>query len=149
MPKTLANGVEVSEKKWIEPWIGIDLDRTIAVYKEFINPMHIGEPIPEMVDRVKKLLTEGKYKVKIFTARVSDLEQAKEAIPAIQEWCLKHIGQVLEITCMKDFGCIEVWDDRAKQVDPNTGIFSSKIYYKAGYQAGYTKGYQDRGREDN
>jgi hypothetical protein len=120
MPKSLTNGVEVPKDKWIEPWIGADLDRTLAVYNKFVNPTHIGEPIPEMVEKVKEVLAEGKYKVKIFTARVSDLEQAKEAIPAIQEWCLK---QVLEITCMKDFGCVEIWDDRVKQVIPNTGVF--------------------------
>ena len=44
-----------------------------------------------------------------------------DAITPIKEWCLKHIGQKLEVTNVKDFGMIELWDDRAVQVIPNTG----------------------------
>jgi len=40
----------------------------------------------------------------------------------IEEWCRQHIGQVLEVTNVKDFGMIELWDDRAIQVESNTGI---------------------------
>jgi hypothetical protein len=39
----------------------------------------------------------------------------------IQVWCDKNIGQVLELTCVKDYGMIELWDDRAVRVVPNTG----------------------------
>lgn len=34
-------------------WIGVDLDGTLAVYKGWNGPEHIGEPIPIMIDRVK------------------------------------------------------------------------------------------------
>ena len=34
---------------------------------------------------------------------------------------MKHIGQELEVTCTKDFGMIELWDDRAIRVEKNTG----------------------------
>ena len=36
-------------------WIGVDLDATLAYYDGFKGPEHIGEPIPQMVDRVKRV----------------------------------------------------------------------------------------------
>jgi hypothetical protein len=39
----------------------------------------------------------------------------------IQDWCEKHIGRRLEVTCQKDFAMIELWDDRCVQVVCNTG----------------------------
>jgi len=48
-------------------------------------------------------------------------EQACQAVTAIRAWCLQHIGAVLPITNVKDYGMIEIWDDRAVQVRPNTG----------------------------
>ncbi len=39
---------------------------------------------------------------------------------------MKHIGKELEITNVKDFGMIELWDDRAVQVIPNTGITAAQ-----------------------
>lgn len=39
----------------------------------------------------------------------------------IERWCLEHIGIVLPVTNVKDYGMIELWDDRAVQVIPNTG----------------------------
>jgi hypothetical protein len=40
----------------------------------------------------------------------------------IQVWCDQHVGKVLDITNIKDFSMIELWDDRAVQVQINTGI---------------------------
>jgi len=40
---------------------------------------------------------------------------------AIHQWCILHIGKQLRITCKKDYKMIELWDDRAVQVIPNTG----------------------------
>lgn len=57
-------------------------------------------------------------KVRIFTVRAHYPEQ----IRPIQEWCLKHIGTVLEITGSKDIEMLELWDDRAVGVRPNTGM---------------------------
>ena len=97
-------------------WIGVDLDGTIAQYGAWKGPDHIGEPIPAMVERVKKWLAEG-IEVRIFTARASVPEQ----IPPILDWLRRHVGEELEITNVKDFGMVELWDDRAVQVIPNTG----------------------------
>lgn len=108
-------------------WIGVDLDGTLAHYTGWKGANHIGEPIKPMQQRVLKWLAEGKT-VKIFTARMHGHGallvggKAEDALTPIQQWCLTHLGQVLEVTNIKDFGMIELWDDRAVQVIPNTGI---------------------------
>lgn len=115
-------------------WIGVDLDGTLAYYDGWKGENHIGEPIPAMVERVKKWLAEG-VTVKIFTARVcitggfSEVSQKQANMDfsinqtkIIKEWCLKHIGQELEVTAVKDFAMFEMWDDRAVQVIANRGI---------------------------
>lgn len=105
-------------------WIGVDLDGTLAQYGSWQGASHIGEPVAPMVERVKRWLAEGR-EVRIFTARVSgpranELE-VKESIEAIQAWCVKHLGRLMPITCVKDYGMIELWDDRCVQVEQNTG----------------------------
>ena len=102
-------------------WIGVDLDGTLAHYDEWEGIDVIGAPIAPMVNRVKSWLAEG-IEVRIFTARVggpSDLSAA--ARPPIEQWCREHIGQKLPVTATKDFGMYELWDDRAVQVECNTG----------------------------
>lgn len=101
-------------------WIGVDLDGTLATYDEWRGVEHIGEPIGCMVLRVKHWLAQG-VDVRIFTARVYG-EGRAAALPHIEAWCEKHIGQVLPVTCTKDYGMVELWDDRAVQVIPNEGI---------------------------
>lgn len=108
-------------------WIGVDLDGTLATYDEWRGPSHIGTPIVDMVNRVKSWLDEGRD-VRIFTARVSHdgterrQHDAVLAYLAIRNWCLAHIGVALAITNVKDYAMIELWDDRAVQVQTNTGI---------------------------
>lgn len=107
-------------------WIGVDLDGTLAHYEGWQGADHVGEPIPEMLERVQRWLTEGKN-VRIFTARVSSDGSAKRdtdaavARLAINAWCEKHLGRTLRITNVKDFAMVELWDDRAVQVVCNTG----------------------------
>jgi len=101
-------------------WIGVDLDGTLAEYHGWVSPSHIGPPIHRMLDRVKKWRAEG-CEVRIFTARVSDEGQAPEAREAIEQWCLKFLGEILPVTHMKDYEMIELWDDRCVQVIQNTG----------------------------
>lgn len=102
----------------ISGWIGVDLDGTLAHYDGWKGTEHIGNPVPKMVSRVKDWLKDG-VSVKIFTARVCDGDPA--TVRVIEEWCQMHIGQILPITNMKDYGMIELWDDRCVQVRPNTG----------------------------
>lgn len=108
------------------PWIGVDLDRTLAHYSQREGPNHIGEPIPKMLERVKQWLAQD-ICVRIVTARVysnGTVErnfEAQEARLAIERWCYAHLGEILPITCTKDFDMLELWDDRCVQVIPNTG----------------------------
>lgn len=119
-------------------WIGVDLDGTLANYGGWQGPDHIGAPIMPMVERVQEWLYQGQT-VKIFTARVAatlrqtdagnsdSVEFAEQQIKLIQAWCLKYIGQALEVTATKDFGMIALYDDRAVQVEMNTGKIISNI----------------------
>jgi hypothetical protein len=108
-------------------WIGVDLDGTLAKYDEWVDPLHVGEPIAPMVQRVKDWISSG-IEVRIFTARVGtqkDNRVIPDVIKAIEDWCELHIGQKLPVTNMKDFGLIELWDDRAVRVKKNTGKIDS------------------------
>jgi len=99
-------------------WIGVDFDGTLAEYNGWVSAEHIGKPIPVMVDRVKAWLAEG-LDVRILTART-------EAHGHIMVWCQEHIGRALPITNKKDFGMVELWDDRCVAVEANTGRMLNK-----------------------
>lgn len=101
-------------------WIGVDLDGTLAEYHVWDGG--IGPPIKKMVDRVREWLAQGK-EVRIVTARVSrpPCRDLANQINMILDWCVEHIGDELPITCSKDFGMIELWDDRVVAVERNTG----------------------------
>ena len=103
-------------------WIGVDLDGTLAYYGTGrYDPAKVGEPITPMLERVKKWLAEGRD-VRIFTARVSHpSEEARISEQAIRDWCRLHLGQVLPVTCVKDYAMTALYDDRAFQVEHNTG----------------------------
>lgn len=107
-----------------EPWIGVDFDGTLAHFEEWVAPTSLGKPIPLMVNRVKVWLAEGK-RVKIMTARIAHHEHSDAVIEdvkaAIQDWCVEHIGQELEVVCHKDTMLVALWDDRAVRIVRNTG----------------------------
>ena len=69
-----------------------------------------------MVKRVKGMIEQG-HRVKIFTARAQDSEQ----ILLIRKWLKKNDLPALEITNIKDYNMIKLFDDRAVQVERNTG----------------------------
>lgn len=100
----------------------VDFDGTLATYDRWEGSDVLGEPIPDMVHRVRRWLEDGRD-VRIFTARAYDPKERKIAIPAIEAWCLKHLGRKLPITTTKDMHTIEIWDDRAVQVIHNTGLY--------------------------
>lgn len=116
LPESYQLAAQVLEKKY-DSWIGVDLDGTLAKHVDAkFDKEKIGEPVKRMVDRVKRWLKDGKT-VKIFTARAAE----KENIPPIKAW-LKEIGLGdLEITNVKDPGMTELWDDRAVEVEKDTG----------------------------
>ena len=107
------------------PWIGVDLDGTLAHYDEWRGIEHIGPPIEAMRLRVRQWLAEGQ-EVRILTARVGPQRHdvphtIAEITGHIEEWCLTHLGQKLRVTSQKDYCMVEFWDDRCVQVVPNTG----------------------------
>lgn len=108
-------------------WIGVDLDGTLAYYDTWRGADHIGVPIPRMLERVKGWLADGND-IRIFTARVwhdgshQRVQESLVARQAIYDWCEKYIGVVLPVTNVKDYDMIYLYDDRAKQVEKNTGI---------------------------
>lgn len=102
-------------------WIGVDLDGTLAQYDGWKGIEHIGPPVPLMLERVRLWLAEGR-EVRIFTARVSVEEPERgRVLDHIYDWLDLHLGRRLQVTCVKDFGMVELWDDRAVQVEANTG----------------------------
>lgn len=136
-----------------EGWYGFDLDGTLAKYDKWEGIDHIGELIVPMVKLIKQMHDEGKT-VKILTARVSprpvpdtkpnpymegnwciqepdvqtwalkDVWTAKEFI---QEWCYRNLEFIPEITHEKDHLMLELYDDRVKQVIPNTGVLVENL----------------------
>ncbi len=107
----------------MNPWYGCDLDGTLAKYYGW-DDGEIGEPIPAMVERIKKHLEDGD-EVRIVTARVAPPVEHTEEMrrrAEISEWCKEHLGRSLPITCRKDYGMVLLYDDRAVQVMTNTGI---------------------------
>ena len=51
--------------------------------------------------------------------RVYEGEMARRYI---EDWCLQHVGVVLECTAQKDWACVEFWDDIARQAPINGGV---------------------------
>lgn len=111
-------------------WIGVDFDGTLATYEKGMAPA-LGEPIPAMVERVRRWLHQG-IDVRIVTARASHPSFTLIDKAAMREWCIQHIGIALIITSAKDYETIELWDDRVVQVETNTGrvIGVSRIGWK-------------------
>ncbi|OQY52993.1 MAG: hypothetical protein B6230_01500 [Desulfobacteraceae bacterium 4572_89] len=97
-------------------WIGVDLDGTLAYYDTDSSIEKVGEPIPAMLALVKKMIN-NQIRVKIFTARATDPEQ----LPIIRKWLKKNNLPELEITNIKDYYMLKLYDDRCIQVEKNTG----------------------------
>src|SRR5437899_599621 len=104
--------------QWIEPWIGFDLDGTIADDSKMSEECEIGPSIKKMMDRIKQLRKDN-IPVKIVTSRVDGNISIKnkdnvemidrfldvpKIIADIEQWCLKNIGEILPVTDRKDCG---------------------------------------------
>lgn len=100
-----------------QAWIGVDLDGTLAESTTWQGMEHIGPAVPLMLRRVRLWLEKG-LRVKILTARAGD----PIGVVATQAWLKANGLPDLEVTDRKDFGMIELWDDRAIQVVQNRGI---------------------------
>jgi hypothetical protein len=130
-------------------WIGVDLDGTTCEYHGWVRWCEFGAPIPAMIARIRRWISEGR-EVRVVTARVGlprlgfhstsgppGLSRVKrntchksgekfsdqQMAEAIQDHLAPHLdGAVLPVQCYKDLHMIELWDDRAVQVVPNTGV---------------------------
>ena len=107
-------------------WIAVDFDGTLventwAPGQPFV-PGRVGRPIALMVNRVTQWLAQGKD-VRILTARIASTNtNAHYNKLIIERWCEKHFGQILVVTSEKDQYMTELWDDRAIQLIPDTGV---------------------------
>lgn len=120
---TAAQHVALRKKyKFKPPWIGVDLDCTLAKAVGWSGYDYVGEPIVPMLKRVKRMIKQGR-EVRIFTARV---EGGPRAIKTIQDWCVKHGLGKLKVTNIKDSGMVEIWDDLAVGLRENTGRTSCR-----------------------
>jgi len=116
-----------------QEWIAVDFDGTLATWGCPWNKDYsaTGSPIPKMIGRVKKWLSEGKD-VRIFTARADQYHPSGTLSSSamrrpLEAWCLKHLGQILPITNRKDYWCRVIYDDRAIQVIKDTGELIEKV----------------------
>jgi hypothetical protein len=98
-------------------WVGFDLDGTLSHEGKWRGIGYIGKPVKPMIKLLKKYLSKG-ITVKIFTAR---WHGGKKARYIIEKWCKKHIGWKLEITAVKDYNMLLLYDNRAVGVIKNTG----------------------------
>jgi hypothetical protein len=107
--------------------LAVDLDGTMAKYDHWRGVEHVGEPIKDVVDRVKEALRIG-IEVWVYTARVApDMDGTFRAdrdlaISTIEDWCLKHIGRALPVTSTKFREFDEFWDDKTVSVVSNQAI---------------------------
>lgn len=122
-----------AQQPYIEEWDGYDLDKTLFRHDTWKGVLHFGEPIMPMIEHLKANVASGK-RVKIFTARVSyDDERVNTAArKAIQDLLFTHVGKVLEVTCKKDMGMRNLYDDRAWRVEANQGTIVGQNKYPAG-----------------
>ena len=105
--------------------VAVDLDGTLARYTSWQGIAHIGEPIPEVVERVKALLDAG-HQVSVFTSRLAgDWPEHIEDLPAtrhhIECWCYRNIGRILPVTATKHGWFTEFWDDKSLGIAANQG----------------------------
>ncbi len=111
-------------------WTGFDFDGTLVFEEpEWRGFEHIGEPIKPIVDKLKGYLKQGRI-VKIVTARVSQDNEYDNYIARrnIYHWLLMYVHDDsmanfphIEIVSGKDMYMDKLYDNRAVQVETNTG----------------------------
>lgn len=97
-------------------WIAVDLDGTLASYDPRHGIEQVGKALPDMISRVKQWL-QAHYEVRVFTARAAD----ETLIAPVQEWLGANGLPALAVTNQRDRHLLQIWDDRAIQVETNTG----------------------------
>jgi hypothetical protein len=128
-----------------QPWVGVDFDATLFEYHEWVKWDSFGKIIPVMRDRVLAYLESG-TNVRIVTARIGLPQYIHPYSGPIYNWQKNSVCKVsgemfsdemmiramqahmvdnglppLWVQCFKDYNMIRLYDDRAVQVEPNTG----------------------------
>lgn len=101
--------------------IAVDLDGTLAKHSpgKFDRNV-IGDPVPLMMNRVKKWLKDGED-VAIFTARAADPKN----IPPVRRWLKEHGLSGCDVTNEKTPDMERFYDDRAVSIKRDTGQVKS------------------------
>ena len=110
-------------------WIGFDLDGTLAHHGEGEWDGGVGRPIKPMIDILKNYIAEG-VECRIVTARVASCHPEQERYDQtviVREWIKEQVGRELPVTSEKDFEMVVLYDDRAIQVEKNTGRLVSNV----------------------
>lgn len=96
----------------------VDLDGTLAHHDPDapFDPEHIGEPVKTMRNLVRQWTRRG-IQVVILTARAS----TQKNIKVVKAWLKEHGMEGLEVTNIKSPSFSRIYDDRAVQVEQNTG----------------------------
>ena len=115
VPPQKERGTDVEKEPRYRPpakghWTGVDFDGTLSQDHQF------GPPVPAMVRRIERWIAAG-MEVRLVTARAVD----EEDVARIRRWLYRYGLPQLPITDRKDFGMIELWDDRAVTVERGTG----------------------------
>lgn len=93
------------------------MDGTLARHESGWGIDLIGPPVEPMLRRVKELLAAG-VEIRIFTARAT---MGPEVVRGVREWLHQNGLPQLRITSVKDPDMVFFYDDRAVQVERNTG----------------------------
>lgn len=103
--------------------MAFDFDGTLSTQVDhYQGPTRTGDPIPLTVMALMRCLEAG-YDVVIFTARADPGHpDAPAAIAAIRAWCVQHLGRAFPVTAIKHYSFVAMYDDRAIQLVPNTGV---------------------------
>ena len=96
-------------------WIGVDFDGTLAVHREQHGMDVLGKAIEPTLFRIRQWLQAG-VEVRIFTARASQ----PELVPAVHAWLHQQQLPALAVTHRRDYDLLQLWDDRAIQLETNT-----------------------------
>lgn len=104
--------------------IAVDWDGVMVEYHGYEGPAVFGPSIQPMVDNVKSWLAEG-HEVIVHTSRVSlehNIDSVMKSSGAIRKR-LQEMGlpATLKITANKYTRISEFWDDRAVEMEKNTG----------------------------
>jgi hypothetical protein len=105
--------------------IYVDFDGTMAYYDKWEGPEVVGEPIPCMIEKIKKALKDD-HEVTVYSARLTaspeyGIYDPKIAKNTIDIFCLENFGQKLPVTNIKG-PADEFWDDKCKRIILNTGL---------------------------